>query len=108
MTKQAKGAHWQWEYTDTFGGEANYCWVERGRVRAETEVGAVRRAKAAAGLAGVPCHRESWGDMIALYPRRRCQVLFLSWAEPEPDDEPADDERGPYAIEREQPRSALQ
>ena len=24
--------HFSYEYTDTFGGEANYCWVKRGTV----------------------------------------------------------------------------
>jgi len=33
---------WFVEITDTFGGEANYCWVRRFKVRAVSERGAMR------------------------------------------------------------------
>jgi hypothetical protein len=71
---------WDVEYTDTFGGQANFCWVHRDRVAAETELGAVRKAKACMGLTGVPCRRESSGDTTALYPRGSCTVLFVTFA----------------------------
>lgn len=68
------------EYTDTFGGEANYAWVKRWSTRRElSERGLVRMAKAAAGLAGVRCRKENWGDVIALYPVGCCTVLFIGW-----------------------------
>lgn len=66
-----------WEYTDTFGGEANYSWVKRGTVKARDMKQAIRLAKRAAGLSGVPCARESWGEQIALRPRGTCTVLFV-------------------------------
>ena len=89
-----------YEYTDTFGGEANYCWVKRGTVNVPelTHYGydglfgytkadkaqsreIVRKVKAALGLTGVPCKREEWGDFIALYPRGAATVVFISYDE---------------------------
>lgn len=69
---------WDFEYTDTFGGQANYSWVERGRVKAETELSAVRRVKAELGLTGVPCKRLDYGDTLELVPRGSCTVVFIS------------------------------
>ena len=58
---------YEYEYTDTFGGEANYCWVRRGSVMvpelthydAESNrrqmVQVVRKVKSALSLSGVPC-----------------------------------------------------
>lgn len=69
---------WSWEYTDTFGGEANYSWVKRGTVEATDERAAVRAAKKAAGLTGAPCRREDQGDTVALYPAGTCTVLFIT------------------------------
>ena len=53
------------EYTDTFGGEANYCWV--------------KRAKAKMGLTGVRGKRFDHGDMIEFRPYRSCTVLFVTY-----------------------------
>ncbi len=39
-----------YEITDTFGGEANYCWVKRGTVRARSMRGAIRAIKAREGI----------------------------------------------------------
>lgn len=69
---------WDFEYTDTFSGQANYSWVERGQVEAETELSAVRRVKAELGLTGVPCKRSDCGDMVELIPRGSCTVVFIS------------------------------
>ena len=71
----------QFEYTDTFGGEANYSWCRRHEATFPaniTDRALVRRAKAWAGLTGIPCRREDWGDTIALYPSGSCTVLFVS------------------------------
>lgn len=71
----------QFEYTDTFGGEANYSWVRRHEAQFPSNISdlaLVRKAKAWAGLTGVPCRREDWGDTIALYPAGSCTVLFVS------------------------------
>jgi len=72
------------EYTDTFGGEANYCWVRRYSLTVPesiSDLAVVRRAKALAGLAGVKCKKQDYGDLIALYPYGSCTVLFINYRE---------------------------
>lgn len=97
------------EHTDTFGGDANYCWVKRWHsFRKLTDLQAVRLAKRICGLSGHRCRSENWGDVIALYPAGICQVIFIGWQD---DDLPAfgrpasdDDvrvysgETGPFAV----------
>ena len=89
-----------YEYTDTFGGEANYCWVKRGTVSVPelTHYGydgsrgytradkaqsreVVRLVKAALGLTGVKCRREEWSDTIVLYPYGANRVVFINYEE---------------------------
>lgn len=68
------------EYTDTFGGDANYSWVQRNSIEIDdntSELAIVRRAKRAHGLSGVPCRKVDMGDCTALYPRNSCTVLFV-------------------------------
>lgn len=70
-----------YELTDTFGGEANYSWCERGPVEVKenaSDLAIVRAAKAAAGLSGVRCRKVDFGDLICLYPYGLCQVLFIN------------------------------
>ena len=62
-----------WEVTDTFGGEANYSWVNRGKIKCKpgedySNLAAVRRAKKDAGWENLRCKREDYGDMIVLRP----------------------------------------
>jgi hypothetical protein len=71
-------SEYSWEYTNTFSGEANYSWVQRGTVKARSMRGAAILAKRAAGLNGVKCERDNYGDQIALRPRGMCTVLFIS------------------------------
>lgn len=71
----------QFEYTDTFGGEANYSWVRRHEATFPADISdraLVRRAKAWAGLTNCRCRTENLGDLIALYPQGSCTVLFIS------------------------------
>ena len=86
------------EYTDTFGGEANYCWVKRASVSMPelTHYGydggtnyvranktftreLMKRAKAKMGLTGVRGTRFDHGDMIEFRPYRSCTVLFVTY-----------------------------
>jgi hypothetical protein len=70
-----------YELTDTYAGEANYTWVQRGVVAADSDNTShtiVRRAKSAAGLSGIRCRKEDYGDMIALYPQGMNMVLFIN------------------------------
>ena len=70
------------EYTDTFGGEANYAWCKRVELDLPDTVKdrtLVRKAKEALGLTGVPCRREELGgETIALYPRGSNTVVFIT------------------------------
>jgi hypothetical protein len=98
---------YRWEFTDTFGGEANYCWVRRGIIRCEhrrsdgdqysPEAWRKRRARVAkaarreAGLTGERSSRSDYGDMIRY--DQGCTVLFVELGEffESPDDpEPVD------------------
>lgn len=86
------------EYTDTFGGEANYCWVKRETVTMPelTHYGydggsnyakanrvynreLVKRAKAAIGLTGVRGKGYWNGDDYEFRPYRMCTVMFISF-----------------------------
>lgn len=71
---------WHAEYTDTFGGEANYSWAVRREFELPddaSDLAVVRRAKAELGLTGARCAREDWGDVIVLRPLRTCTVAFI-------------------------------
>lgn len=61
------------EMTDTFGGEANYCWVNRFIVSASTPRGAMRRVCARTGdkVRNVGCDR--WDSRTA------CICYFVEW-----------------------------
>ena len=82
---------WNIEVTDTFGGEANYNWVNRGHLPGKygfNDRKIVRDAKAQMGWTGVKCRTERYGDEFRLYPRNMCQVMFITWADTsEPDGE---------------------
>lgn len=89
------------EYTDTFGGEANYSWVRRASVAmpelthygydgqlgyakanhiANREL--MKAAKAAMGLTGVRGVTHDYGDTLEFRPYRSCTVMFVVWTEP--------------------------
>lgn len=91
---------YQYEYTDTFGGEANYCWVKRGKVSMPelTHYGydgsqgysrankiekreLMRKVKAEIGLTGVRGVTYDQGDFIEFRPYGSCTVLFINWCE---------------------------
>lgn len=78
---------YQVEYTDTFGGEANYCWVKRATIDSPFDdivphATATRRLKRAAkakmGLTGVKGEWYDSGDFYEFRPRNMCTVLFVS------------------------------
>lgn len=91
---------YQYEYTDTFAGEANYCWVKRGKVtmpelthygydgsgnywkaNKAMERELVKKVKAELGLTGIRCNREEWGETIVLRPRNSCTIVFIDYCE---------------------------
>ena len=70
------------EYTDTFGGEANYCWVRRRLVTVKekaSDAQVKRAAKKALGLTGVKGEWLDHGDEFTFHPRGMCTVLFVSF-----------------------------
>lgn len=72
---------YQVEYTDTFGGEANYCWVDRHEIEIGdnvSDLALVRRAKELVGLNGVRGRMDAYGDMWVFHPYRSCTVMFIT------------------------------
>ena len=65
------------EMTDTFGGEANYCWVNRFIVSASSPRGAMRKVCASTGdrVRDVGCDR--WDAVGA------CVCYFVEWIDDE-------------------------
>ena len=72
---------YNYEQTDTFGGDPNYSWVRRGEVESKSMLGAVRKVRKELGLNGIRCKREDFGDMISLRPRGVCEIVFINFAE---------------------------
>ena len=93
---------YEYEYTDTFGGEANYSWVKRGKVHVPelTHYGytgssdgtyskadkAQRRqvvtlVKRDIGLTGVRGAVEEWGDCIVLKPYGMNTIVFITFSD---------------------------
>jgi hypothetical protein len=73
---------WKLELTDTFGGEANYCWVERATldaIESESALAKVRRFKRALGLSGQRGRGYLTGDFWEFRPYGRCVVAFATW-----------------------------
>lgn len=88
------------EYTDTFGGEANYSWVKRATIDMPelTHYGydgntnyvkanktfqreLMKRAKASMGLTGVKGKTHSYGDGFEFRPHNSCTVMFITYSE---------------------------
>ena len=91
---------YQYEYTDTLGGEANYCWVKRGfvympelthfgydgctnygKANKTFERELVKRVKAEIGLTGIKCWKESWSGDLVLRPYGLLTICFISFVE---------------------------
>jgi hypothetical protein len=86
------------EYTDTFGGDANYTWVRRAKLTVPelTHYGydgssnyvkankiamreLMKAAKAAMNITGSRGRVERYGDEIIFYPYKSCTVMFISY-----------------------------
>ena len=77
---------YQVEYTDTFGGEANYSWVRRASFTGPDDMPqreVMRKARALVGLTGVRGTFENQFECFALRPYGSCTVMFVTWREPE-------------------------
>lgn len=74
------------EVTDTFGGEANYSWVNRKTYEydeheAPSRLGLVRLANKFAGLTGINCETETIGEDIIIRPvgsSAPCLICFVN------------------------------
>ena len=70
------------EMTDTFGGEANYCWVRRATIEVpdgtDTSRIIVRRAKKALGITGRHKLITATGDLIRLDLTGACICIFIT------------------------------
>ena len=90
----------EYEFTDTFGGEANYCWVKRGKVTVSDLVAygydgstgyaaasarqwrhVMRKVKSDLGLSGVRGARYEHGDSLEFRPYRSATVLFINYCD---------------------------
>jgi hypothetical protein len=58
-------------HTDTFGGEANFGWVNQRSV--------VRKAKALAGMTAVKADTLDYGDGYTVKPRGYAQIIFVDF-----------------------------
>jgi hypothetical protein len=70
------------EVTDTFGGEANYSWVNRQTLEVPegtSELAMIRRVKKAIGWNGVKCEVNNMGDSLQIKPQGMCQVCFVDF-----------------------------
>lgn len=71
---------WNVEYTDTFGGEPNYCWVRRQEIENTEDTAKLKRlAKKSVGIAGLPGRWYDNGDYYEFRPYRMCTILILSY-----------------------------
>lgn len=71
-----------YEITDTFGGEANYCWVNRGEITAKTKRGQVKQLKALMGVTGERCEVSGSDGDLTVRPVGKhapCIVGFVHW-----------------------------
>jgi hypothetical protein len=88
---------YEYEYTDTFSGEANYSWVKRGKVympelthygfdgqngytkaNRSFERVLMTKVKAALGLTGVRGEKVTYGDTIEFTPYRSNTIVFIT------------------------------
>lgn len=67
------------EVTDTFGGEANYCWVRRYELTAKSVLGAVQKLSKIEGFAW----RKDFdaGDIARYNAKNACICAFIEYAE---------------------------
>lgn len=69
------------EHTDTFGGDANYAWLNRHNLELKTDsrLAIIRAAKKACGFTGLSAKVSDFGDMIEIRPRGLCQIAFITF-----------------------------
>jgi len=72
---------WDVEVTDTFGGQANYSWVQRSKLRVPDDISdlaLVRRIKSVAGYSGIRGQTCISGDFVEIRFFSLCVVIFAT------------------------------
>ena len=72
---------WDIEVTDTFGGQANYSWVERSKLRVPDDISdlaLVRRIKSVTGYSGIRGRATVMGGSVEIRFPARCVVIFAN------------------------------
>ena len=72
---------WDIEVTDTFGGQANYSWVQRSKLRVPDDISdlaLVRRIKSVTGYSGIRGQTDVSGDSVEIRFPARCVVIFAN------------------------------
>lgn len=75
---------WDLEVTDTFGGQANYCWVDRCTIHAKSDRTVIRELKRMMGITGEHADVSDFGETYEVRPTGRnapCIVGFATWRE---------------------------
>ena len=70
------------EVTDTYGGEANYSWVNRKSVWMEenaSDLAIIRKVKNVLGLSGHRCRVTNFGDEFHIDPQGQCIRIFVTF-----------------------------
>lgn len=70
------------EVTDTYGGEANYCWVKRATTNATSRRSIIKAVKDVAGWTGwCRVKVEEWGETMVIRPTNSSgvnQIAFVT------------------------------
>lgn len=83
-------AHFKVEVTDTYAGEANYCFVKHYGFNAPTnatDAQLVRKAKRAAGWTGRHT-KETHGETLVIRPQGACLIMFVEFVSETDTDNP--------------------
>ena len=70
------------EVTDTYGGEANYSWVNRSTIwmrENASDLAIIRKVKKVLGLSGHRCRVTSFGDEFHIDPQGQCIRIFVTF-----------------------------
>lgn len=89
MSAQKELQTYKVEFTDTYSGEANFCWIERRLVKATSIKQAITKAKRDRYHAPIPRHVYVFNDsdMSRIDIKGACVCAFIEWIdEPEADE----------------------
>jgi hypothetical protein len=89
-TEKPKLNRYKIEWTDTLGGEANYCWVNRSIIEAKNIRQAITKAKKDRYYSPLPRHTLSdyGSDSARIDIINAAVCCFIDWTDEEPTEEP--------------------